>query len=264
MTNPNFVRLKQYLPTVLSAFLCVLLLTNCGEEDVIPPTFRATSIEFTCNRDKSESFRVDETIVFTIKLITDSSVGIGQFTILKSGQELFSKSDYTANEVNFQFTYDTTKEDLEAGVADFTFELTDKNGTVERERSMVTVAVDFPITIAQIRPNAGWSFETDMAVDGMDAAATDILQTDSVAITVFTLWSSPNRGQFYLLPEEKAVDFFDINLTSESVETAIQGVESVGKIDVTSGGPFVNGQVIFKSSSSENLIIIDHSNLQAS
>ena len=87
-------------------FFCFLIFQlACSKDSSTDPGLTPTSIEVVCNRDKGEAFLVEEEIVFSITMTTDPRVGINNFAIRKAGSEVFSKSDYTANIVNFTFGF---------------------------------------------------------------------------------------------------------------------------------------------------------------
>ena len=169
----------EFSKNFLLACLCTLFFISCSKDNDDGPNTATSSISVECNRDKSDAFQVNEEVVFTINMKTDPGVGIDKFTIAKLGDEIFARDDYTANEVNFQFTYGTTSEDVSVGDVVFDFVLTDKNGVVKSESATVRVAVDLPVVIENLRPEPGWNVVTDRVVDASNPDEVDILLVGS-------------------------------------------------------------------------------------
>ena len=250
----------------VSSFLIVFI-CSCEKEDP-DPSVSPPGISVTCNQNKNETFGVGQELIFSIAMTSDVNVGIARFTISKSGSELFSRSDYTTNLVNFEFGYTTIAEDVDAGDVVFKFELTDNNGTVASEEVTVMVAVDLPVTIQELAPNPGWNLVDDIAVDTTANENVDILQF-SVQVDQFSTevyWTSLNGGTFYDVSDQ-SINFFDINLSYGVLQSAIVGVTPQDTIQIALQGPSsipLPVPMIVEIRNGQELMLIDYSTVQAS
>lgn len=245
--------------------LLALLISACGEDDTDNPGTSNSTLTVECDRDKTEPFEVGEELLFSIVMETDPAVGIGSFTIEKGSEELFNKSDYTSNIVNFTFGYTTIREDVDAGTFDFVFTLTDGEGRIIERTITVQVAVDFPLFIPEFNPSPGWDLVNDVAVEEGDAANSDIYQFDDQD-DALRYWKPLNDSQLYDISDVD-INSLDINLKKATILAALSNREPVDSIAVASLGfgtvPFPAPMVVDLRGSGR-LVVIDFSNVQGS
>lgn len=248
----------------LLVLLTILFWNGCKEEENPQP--RVSSLTIVASPEQP-SYAVGVDITFSVALDSDPAVGIRGFAIRKGTETVFEKNDYTTNQVKFNYGYTTIREDIALGTLPFTFELTDGNGVRKTAMVEIRVEVDYPFQVDNFSPQPGWDLVKNEVVPDSTGPNVDIYQyTLSLGFSTETYWTNSN-GTLYYDISDKSVNFFDPNLSLETIRGWIEGVDGVDTLLVSTGGFSSGGfttPIVAQLRGKEEYILIDFSNIQGS
>ncbi len=210
-------------------------------------------------------YGVNVDVEITLELRTDPKAGIQSFRALKGGAELFSRTNYTSNIVQFNFIYATTTEDLEMGIATFTFQLTDNDGKMATLETSIEIEIEYSFSVENFRPDPSWDMINNVNVNTETGDNVDVQAIIGSSFNGTSITFMGQNGTAFYNVSPNDIDYFDPNISTQQIVEAIQGLtpSDILIISNPAANPPIDNQfpIIAKLRGQEVYAIIGFSNL---